>query len=81
MRLKKVIHRKPVPFQVSENAPNYLLCYVVETLECGHTVTTYPQVDPLIAVRRDCKDCGSVLQFPVGRKKNPRADDEEKKAA
>ena len=69
MRLKKVVHRKPVPCH-HENAPTYLLVYVVETLECGHTLTIYPQADPLIAVRRDCKPCGAnIIQFSAAEKR------------
>ncbi len=63
--LQKVVHRHPVPFQPHAHVPEYLLCYVVETLSCGHKVTTYPAADPLIAVRRDCKHCDpKVLEFP-----------------
>jgi len=70
MPLQKVTHRKPVAFQPHAHVPSYLLVYVIETLSCGHTVTTYPQTDPLIAVRRDCKKCGStVIEFPAPRKK------------
>ncbi len=75
VRLLKVVHRKPVPFLLHpdrEDAANYLGVYCVETLECGHKVTTFPQTDSLIAIRRDCKDCGSNLieiSFPAHRKK------------
>lgn len=71
MLLKKVVHRKPVPFRPHESEPNYLLCYVVETLECGHKLTVYPNPDPLVAVRRDCKHCGSAESFsaPTSPKK------------
>lgn len=55
--LRKVLHRKPVPFMPYAHVPRYLLVHVVETLECGHTLTTYPQSDPLIAVRRRCVNC------------------------
>jgi len=55
--LQRVVHRKPVPFMPHEREPQYLLVYVVESLECGHTVTVYPQADPLIAQRRRCLDC------------------------
>ena len=66
MTLQKVVHRKPVPFQPHAHIPSYLLVYVIETLACGHDVKTFPQCDPLIAVRRDCKKCdpANVLEFP-----------------
>ena len=52
-----------------EDRADYLGVYCVETLECGHKVATYPQADALIAVRRDCKDCGSnVIEFPISKK-------------
>jgi hypothetical protein len=53
--LRLVLSRHPVPFRA---ARNYWLCYVVETLECGHKVTVHPQADPLTAKRRNCPDCG-----------------------
>lgn len=63
--LQKVLHRRPVAFCPHSHVPEYLLVYIVETLACGHKITTYPQADPLIAVRRDCKDCDpKILQFP-----------------
>jgi hypothetical protein len=65
--LQKVVRRNPVPFQPHVTEPTYLLVYVVETLACGHTLTTYPQADPLIAVRRDCLECGE----PTSLKKKP----------
>jgi hypothetical protein len=55
--LRKVVHRRPVPFRPYAHVPEYLLVYCVETLECGHTVETHPQADPLIAVRRRCQEC------------------------
>jgi hypothetical protein len=41
------------------------VCHFIETLACGHKITTYPQSDPGIATRRNCIDCD-------GRKKVPR---------
>lgn len=66
MPLRKVIQRTPVLYRPHEaNVPDYAVFYCVEKLECGHSIHTYPQSDPLIAVRRDCKDCGSnVIEFP-----------------
>jgi len=67
--LQRVMHRKPVAFQPHAHVPEYLLCYVVETLACGHKIEVFPQADPLIAVRRDCKRCDpKILQFPSPRK-------------
>ena len=37
--LKRVVHRKPVPYMPHAHVPQYLLVYVVETLERGHKVT------------------------------------------
>lgn len=59
--LQKVTHRNPVPFQPHKHVPEYLLCYVIETLACGHQVTIYPQADSLVAVRRDCQQCGGTV--------------------
>jgi hypothetical protein len=67
--LRKVVHRKPVPFRPYTHVPEYLLVYCVETLECGHTVETHPQADPLIAVRRRCQECDrKVVSIDVGKK-------------
>ena len=55
--LQRVVHRRPVPFVHDAEHPTYLQCYVVETLECGHQLTTYPQCDPLIAKYRRCQKC------------------------
>ncbi|HXM64456.1 MAG TPA: hypothetical protein VN950_26585 [Terriglobales bacterium] len=61
--LRKVVHRKPVPFMPYAHVPDYLLVHVTETLECGHTLEIFPGVDPLIAQRRRCQECdrGEVL--------------------
>jgi hypothetical protein len=71
LRLQKVVHRKPVPFRPHESEPDYLICFVIETLECGHQIHTFPQSDPLVAVRRHCNQCGSdnLIQFPAVKKK------------
>lgn len=67
--LQKVTHRKPVPFQPHPAEPTYLLVYVVETLACGHQFTIYPQVDPLITMRRNCPNCGPrLIPFPIPKK-------------
>jgi hypothetical protein len=52
--IQLVLSRRPVPFRIKRN---YLGCYVVEALECGHEITVYPQADPLIAKRRNCPEC------------------------
>lgn len=55
--LRLVIRREPKPYRPFESEPKYLLCYVIEQLECGHELTVYPQADPLIAKRRVCPNC------------------------
>jgi len=55
--LRLVIRRDPKAYRPYESEPSYLLCYVIEQLECGHELTVYPQADPLIAKRRLCPDC------------------------
>ncbi len=55
--LRLVTLRTPKAYRPHAHVPDYLLCYVVETLECGHTLTVYPQADPLIARRRACSEC------------------------
>jgi hypothetical protein len=59
--LRKIVRRQPVAFQPHAHVPDYLLCFVNEHLECGHKVVAYPQADPLIAKRRDCRKCDGVL--------------------
>lgn len=68
--LKRVVHRKPVPFMPYASEPKYLLVYVIESLECGHRVTVYPQADPLIAARRRCQECdgGEVIAIDALKK-------------
>jgi hypothetical protein len=41
--LQKVVRRKPVPFLKSEKDLKNLGCYILETLECGHTVEVHPE--------------------------------------
>jgi hypothetical protein len=69
--LRRVVHRKPVPYMPHAHVPKYLLVYVVETLECGHRVTVYPQADALIAVRRRCQDCDGGEVVPINSAKKP----------
>jgi len=68
--LKRVVHRKPVPYMPHASEPKYLLVYVTELLECGHRVTVYPQADALIAVRRRCPECddGKVVSIESAKK-------------
>lgn len=57
-RLRKVVHRRPVPVRPYDHVPEYLVCYVVETLECGHSLHIFPQTgDPLVAKQRRCGSC------------------------
>jgi hypothetical protein len=58
--LRRVVRRKPVAFRPHVSEPDYLLCYCVEILDCGHTVNTYPQADNLVAVRRRCSCCDEI---------------------
>jgi hypothetical protein len=69
--LQRVVHRKPVPYMPHAHVPEYLLCYVIETLECGHTVTVYPQADPLIAPRRRCAHCDDGKVIAIDAAKRP----------
>ena len=68
--LQRVVHRKPVPYMPHAHVPEYLLVYIVETLECGHKVTIYPQADALIALRRRCQNCagGEVVSIQSAKK-------------
>lgn len=69
--LRRVLHRRPVPFMPHAHVPEYLLCFIVETLECGHTVDVYPPDDPLIAVRRRCHACDSGKVVEIDAPKKP----------
>jgi hypothetical protein len=55
--LRKVVHRKPVPYMPHAHVPKYLLVYIIESLECGHRVVIYPDPDPLVAKFRRCGEC------------------------
>ena len=55
--LRLVVRRIPKAYRPHEHVSDYLLCYVIEELECGHEMTVYPQADPLIAKRRLCHKC------------------------
>ena len=69
--LRLVVSRKPVAHCLHperEDALNFLSAYVVETLECGHSVEHFfnPPVDPLSAKRRRCAECEpKVIEFPA----------------
>jgi hypothetical protein len=77
--LRRVLSRKPMPFSAFPDRPdalNFLRCYMVETLECGHRVETYfnPPVDNLTAKYRRCKKCdeaANVIEITAGKKKPP----------
>jgi hypothetical protein len=72
--LRKVVHRKPIPFlqhPEHEFAKDFLGVYVVETLECNHQLTTFPQADPLVAVRRRCNECEEKVVPISAPKKGP----------
>ena len=61
------------------HAPDYLLCFVTETLACGHAVTVFPQNDPLIARHRRCQHCERVQMPP--KKPAQSADDQGREKA
>jgi len=69
--LRLVVFRKPIPYRPYEHVPDYLLAYVIETLECGHSLTIYPgEHEPLIAKRRACPECsGYYGALPLTPKK------------
>lgn len=69
--LRLVTLRTPKAYRPHDHVPEYLLVYVVETLECGHTLTVYPQGDPLIAKRRICRACQGLLNSSVLPPKKP----------
>lgn len=71
--LRRVVHRKPIAHMPFAHIPEYLLVYVVETLECGHTVDTYPQCDALIAKYRRCKRCDEMNLAAANVPKKPSA--------
>ena len=72
--LRLVVSRKPVPYcfyPEREDALNFLGAYVVETLECGHSVEHFfnPPVESLIAKRRRCAQCEpKLIEFPAQTK-------------
>lgn len=57
--MQKVVRRRPVPHQPDPKGnPAYILVYIEETLECGHTLDVFPgELEPLIARRRSCHQC------------------------
>lgn len=60
--LRLVTLRVPKAHMPHAHVPSYLLAYVTETLECGHTLDFFPVADPLIARRRNCPQCADVSQ-------------------
>ena len=69
--MRRVVFRKPVPFMPHVREPKYLLVYVIETLECGHTLRVFPQSDPLIARARHCQSCDEDEVTPIDVPKKP----------
>lgn len=66
--LRRVVLRKPVPFLLypeRKDRADYLGVYMVETLECGHELSTFPQIDPLIAKFRRCDKCDVPRVIPI----------------
>lgn len=64
--LRLVVSRKVRPlWPYKETHPEYVLVGVTEELECGHEIDIYPQIDPLIAKRRNCEKCSSLPQLPL----------------
>jgi hypothetical protein len=77
--LRRVVCRKPVAFCAfpeREDALNFLQAYMVESLECGHRVSTFfnPPVENLTAKYRRCRECdeaGKIIEITAGKKKPP----------
>lgn len=67
--LRLVVRRVPKAYRPHEHVPEYLLCYVIEQLECGHEMTVYPEADLLIAKRRVCHQCQDVSKAILPPKK------------
>ena len=70
--LRQVIARKPIAHRPYEQAPDYIICSVVETLECGHKLefSFLDEAEPLTARRRVCHECsGRIGSLPLDRKK------------
>jgi len=66
---QRVVSRIPVGFQPdAKKAPKQILCYVIETLECGHEKTVHPSDrEPLTARSRVCHQCSGwfgALRLP-----------------
>lgn len=77
--LRLVVCRKPVAFcqfPERQDALDFLGAYVVETLECGHSVHQFfnPPIESLIAKRRRCRECEDaekIVAITAGKKKPP----------
>jgi hypothetical protein len=50
--LRRIVARTPESF---EKAPGYVLTHYIDTLECGHQITTYSE--EIYKTRRGCQDC------------------------
>lgn len=65
--LRLVVSRRPVAHQpYPEQAPSYLLAYVTELLECGHSQDVHfsEGVENLTAKRRVCHECAVTKKKP-----------------
>lgn len=69
--LSKVVSRTPVCFRPNEkSAPNHILFWMKETLECGHKQAVYPEEgETFTARRRSCHEClKEFVQAVEGKK-------------
>ena len=62
----KVVSRKPIAFCPNKKDRNYLLAYVRETFECGHSQDYFflEDVEPLTAKQRSCQKCFVIVRRP-----------------
>ena len=69
--LSKVVSRTPVCFRPNEkSAPNHILFWMKETLECGHKQAVYPaEGETFTARRRSCHECLKEFVQAVEAKK------------
>ena len=61
--LRRVVARAPEYF---EKAPGYILVHYIDTLECGHQITTYSGEES--KRKRGCQEC---LDAIIAAKKSP----------
>ena len=70
-QLRLVVKRKPIGFvPYPDSAPEMVSIYVIETLECGHdqVYMFLDDVEPLVAKRRNCRECAGLLNVAVPKK-------------